>query len=403
MLEFAYTARNIAGENVEGTITAQSKRDAVRALAEQSLYPLQVEDSRPAAPTWLPKKRVSVGQITITLAQLSDLLDSGVPLLRSLDVLVEQTTNAELAQILADIRNRVADGTSLDVAMAAHSTVFSELTISMVRAGLEGAFLEDSLKRTAEFLEQQQELKARVVGAMIYPVILAVAGFTVTVVLLVFFVPKFEQLFARLEQQGGLPTATVWLLWISDVLGSPYGLVVASVIVIAGLVAWRQLHSERGRLLADTWKLRLPVAGRIFLGFALSRFCRILGTLLRNGVPLLKALDISSDSTGNKVLAKAIHASAENISSGETLARPLAQCGIIPRPIMAMISVAEESNRLEDVLINIADGIDRQLNRQLDLMVRMVEPAMLLVMASVILFVLMALLLPVFEMSATIG
>ena len=163
------------------------------------------------------------------------------------------------------------------------------------------------------------------------------------------------------------------------------------------------LATSQGRLLADRWKLKIPVAGPIFLSYAVSRFCRVLGTLLRNGVPLLKSLDISSESTGNVVLAQAIRDSAENISTGNTLSRPLADCGLIPKTVMAMISVAEESNNLDNVLVNIADGIDRKTARQLDIMVRLVEPMMLLVMGTIILFVLTALLLPIFDMSAAIG
>jgi type II secretory pathway component PulF len=404
MLEFDYTARSDSGEDVVGTISAPSKRDALNALAEQSLFPLQVENAQPAKAAWRSgSRRISTRVLTSTLTQLADLLDSGVPLLRSLQVLADQAVSPELARVLGDVHDQVAEGTALEEALALHPHVFNELTISMVRAGAEGGFLEDALKRTADFLDQQDELKARVVGAMTYPAILAAAGLTVTLVLLIFFVPKFAELFARLEERGGLPVATIWLLWLSDTLGSFYGVLL--LVAIAGLAIWlrAQLATPRGRLLADRWKLKLPVAGKIFLGFALSRFCRILGTLLRNGVPLLKSLRISSGSTGNKILANAILDSAENISSGDTLSRPLAQCGIIPRPIMAMISVAEESNNLENVLINIADGIDRQMNRQLDLMVRLVEPLMLLIMACIILFVLVALLLPVFEMSSAMG
>jgi len=404
MLEFDYTARSDSGEDVVGTISAPSKRDALNALAEQSLFPLQVESAQPAKAAWLSgSRRISTRALTTTLTQLADLLDSGVPLLRSLNVLTDQAVNPELARILGDVHDQVAEGTALDEALAQHPRAFNELTISMVRAGAEGGFLEDALKRTADFLDQQDELKAKVVGAMTYPAVLATAGLTVTLVLLIFFVPKFAELFAKLEERGGLPTATVWLLWLSDTLGSVYGVLLLA--AVAGLAIWlrTQAVTPRGRLLADRWKLKLPVAGKIFLGFALSRFCRILGTLLRNGVPLLKSLRISSDSTGNQVLANAILSSAENISSGETLSRPLAQCGIIPRPIMAMISVAEESNNLENVLIKIADGIDRQMDRQLDMMVRLLEPLMLLIMACVILFVLVALLLPIFEMSTAIG
>ncbi|MCR4412588.1 MAG: type II secretion system F family protein [Thermoguttaceae bacterium] len=403
MPEFIYTARNPSGQDVVGTITASGKRESLAALAERDLFPLRVEPVRARARAWQPRRKIKSQAVATNLQQLADLLQNGVPLLKSLDILAAQATPRELGEVLADVRDQVAEGTPLDEAFARHPRVFGELTVSMVRAGAEGAFLEDALKRTADFLELQEELKWRVVGAMTYPAILAVAGALVTVVLIVFFVPKFAALFARLEQQGGgLPWATVALLSLSGFLAR-YGLYVAG--ALAGVGVWLKgaIKTERGRRIADAWKLKIPVAGNIFLNSAVSRFCRVLGTLLRNGVPLLRAMEISSESAGNKLLARAIRASAENISSGETLAKPLAQCGLIPRPIMAMITVAEESNNLDAVLVNIADGLDRKIARQLDIMVRLVEPMLLLTMGTVILFVLVALLLPVFEMSATVG
>jgi general secretion pathway protein F/type IV pilus assembly protein PilC len=252
-------------------------------------------------------------------------------------------------------------------------------------------------------LEHQQELKARVAGAMIYPAFLAGLGVIVTIVLIVVFVPKFAELFARLEQDaGGLPLPTVILLALSGFLGK-YGLVVAAAVAAVAYWLRRVGLGERGRLGIDRWKLKIPVVGPVFHGYAVSRFCRILGTLLRNGVPLLKALAISSDSAGNRVLARAIRDSAENVSAGETLSEPLAACGLIPRPVMAMIRVAEEANNLEQVLVTIADGIDRRTARQIDVMVRMAEPAMLLVMGVLIGFVLVALLLPVFDTMTMMG
>jgi len=225
----------------------------------------------------------------------------------------------------------------------------------------------------------------------------------VTVVLIVFFVPKFSELFTRLQRQGGgLPGPTVALLTLSDLLGR-YGLPLGVGLVAAGFWLRGRLRLERGRLLWDRLKLKLPLFGEIFLGLALSRFCRVLGTLLRNGVPLLKALDISSDSAGNRVLADAVRRSAENVSSGDSLSKPLAQCGLIPRPVMAMIAVAEESNNLAEVLVNIADGIDRKTARHLDVMVRLVEPVLLVALGGVIAFVLVALLLPVFDLSAAMS
>jgi len=402
MAEFAYIARNASGEDVVGSLSAATKREALCALTEKSLFPLRVESAKPSLFKWKPKKRITGELLASNLGQLADLLQSGVPLLSAMEVLVGQCMNPSLSEVLTDIRDQVVDGASLDEAFARHPDVFGDLTVSMVRAGCEGAFLEDALKRTADFLELQEELKGRVVGAMAYPAFLAIFGFGVTVVLIVFFVPKFAELFEQLEQNGGLPEATVALLWISDTLGQ-YGLWMVPCVV--GSFVWlkRAAKNERGKMMLDRWKLKIPVVGKIFLGSAVSRFCRVLGTLLRNGVPLLRALEISRDSAGNALLAAVIRDSAENISSGETLSKPLGDCGLIPLPVMAMIRVAEESNNLENVLINIADGIDRKTDRQLDIMVRLVEPAMLMVMGTVIMFVLVALLLPVFDMSAAMN
>jgi type II secretory pathway component PulF len=402
MPQFVYTARNAKGEDVVGTMTAGSKREMLGALAERSLFPVRVEDAKPAR-AWLRfQPRVKPSLVASTLSQLADLLQNGVPLLRALDVLADQAAHPGLAEVLTLMRNQVAEGTALDVAMAEHPNLFGELAVSMVRAGAEGAFLEDALKRTADFLELQEELKGRIVGAMFYPAFLAIVGSIVTITLIVFFVPKFSELFARLEQNGGLPFATVMLLALSAFLGR-FGLLLLA--ALGGLIYWLRgaLGTKRGREFVDRWKLKVPVMGQIFLGAAVSRFCRVLGTLLRNGVPLLRSLEISSESTGNVVLAAAIRASAENISSGETLARPLAACGLFPRSIMAMIAIAEESNNLDNVLINIADGIDRKTARQLDTMVRLVEPVMLLAMGCMIGFVMVALLLPVFDMSSAMG
>jgi general secretion pathway protein F/type IV pilus assembly protein PilC len=221
-------------------------------------------------------------------------------------------------------------------------------------------------------------------------------------VLVVFFVPKFADMFTELEKNGTLPIATVILLGLSDLLRSVYGILVGA--GIAGLiVAVRKwMATPRGRELVDGLKTKLPVFGPLFLNGATSKFCRILGTLLRNGVPMLKALEISSDSAGNVVLSKAIRDSAENISSGATLSEPLSACGLIPANVMAMIGIAEEANNLEDVLTKIADGLDKKVSRQLDTMVRLIEPAMLMVMGSAVMFIIVALLLPVFEMSSNV-
>ena len=330
MPEFHYKARTASGQDVAGTMTATSKREILCALGERELFPLHVECAQAPKVKRGSRGRIKSHQVSTNLSQLADLLNNGVPLLSALQILSEQATSAGLRDVFTEVHDSVAEGTSLDVAMARFPDVFSELTVNMIRAGSEGAFLESALKRTADFLELQRQLKGKVVGAMTYPAFLAGAGLIVVVVLLVFFVPKFAELFNRLQRQGGgLPTPTIMLLAISHGLKT-YGVLIAA--ALGGLVMWirRLLSSPKGKLWADRWKLKLPVFGAIFLSSALSRFCRVLGTLLRNGVPLLKALEISSDSAGNRVLAEAIRESAENVSSGDTLAKPLSACGVGP-------------------------------------------------------------------------
>ncbi len=401
MPEFAYTARTLGGQDVTGSVAADSRKDVFALLSERALCPLKVEVAKQPFSFKL-KRRVKAELIANTLTQLSDLLANGVPLMRALEVLAEQTPSEQLKEVLSDVRNKVADGQQLDVAMSAHPDVFNDLTLSIVRAGTEGAFLEQALNQTAEFLERQEELRSRVRSAMAYPAFLAVAGSIVTIVLIVFFVPKFAELFAQLEQEGTLPTPTILLLWLSETLGT-WGILIAIAFagIVYGILRW--MRSERGRVVVDRTKIKLPIFGPIFLNGAVSRFSRILGTLLRNGVPLLKALNVSSDSSGNVILSNAIRESSENVSSGETLSAPLAACGLFPSNVMAMISIAEESNNLENVLGNVADQLDKKISRQLDTMVRLIEPALLLVMGGAVLFVITALLLPVFEMSTSMG
>lgn len=400
MPEFSYIARTSQGQDVKGLISADSRSDVMALLIQKALFPLTVTQAKQPLLSFQFQRPIKSDLMAATLTQLSDLLTNGVSLLQALDLLSQQSPHSRLKDVLADVRGRVAEGKQLHEAMAAHRDVFSDLTLSIVRAGTEGAFLEASLQQTAEFLERQEELRAKVKGAMTYPLFLAIAGFIVTVILLVFFVPMFAELFDSLKRKGTLPLPTIILLWLSDFLGR-FGILVAAAFGGMFLLFRRWANSPRGTETIDGFKTKVPVFGPIVLNSAVSRFCRILGTLLRNGVPMLKALEISSDSAGNVVLGKAIRKSAENISSGESLSSPLTKCGLIPPNIMAMISIAEEANNLERVLGNVANGIDQKVARQLDTMVRLIEPALLMVMGSVILFVIVAMLLPVFEMSSS--
>jgi general secretion pathway protein F/type IV pilus assembly protein PilC len=400
MPDFAYVARDQSGQKVAGTLSAASEREVLSILSGKALFPVSVSTEK-AKTSNLSRKRVGGQLMANTYSQLSSLLRSGVPLLRSLQVLRQQTSNVRLKEVLDDVCRRVEDGATLAEAMSRYPRVFNEMAVHMARAGGEGGFLEDALDRVSQFTEQQEDLKSRTAGALAYPLFLAVVGTLVVGGLIIFFVPKFGAMFNDLKRIGELPWLTGVLLALSDGLRD-YGPYILVVLVVAVIFLKRQLETERGKRLRDLLQLRLPLLGPVFTSLAVARFCRVLGTLLHNGVPILKSLEISRDASGNRVLSEAIQKASENISSGQSLAKPLAACHYFPITVVEMISVAEESNTLERVLVEIADGLERRTARRLDLAVRLLEPVMLLMLAIVVLGVVIALLMPVIKMSSTL-
>lgn len=405
MPDFAYDALTTAGQHTRGVIEAGSRKDAVQRLRQRELRPVSVTATE--APggrfdlaTIAPVKKEQIADFCV---QLSDLLNNGVPMLEALSILGEVSVHPRLKSAAGRIHDAVAEGANLDQAMAAEPGIFTELTLSMVRAGQEGAFLEEALQRTAIFLRKQDEMRSKIVGALTYPLILGIVGTLITALMIVFMVPKFQPFFDRLEQSGqGLPLVTVLLLGISDLLMS-FGWLLPLLVIGVVLLLRRALRTDAGRLRWDTWRLKIPIIGEIFHDAAVSRACRVLGTLLRNGVPLLKSLRISSESTGNRVLQDVMVRSAANVTTGDTLAKPLAASGLIPPQIMAMIRIAEESNTLDDVLVKIADRIDQRIERRLEVMVRMIEPLMLVLIGGMVMFVIVGVLLPVFDLNSTVG
>jgi general secretion pathway protein F len=403
MPDFQYTARELSGREVSGVLTAVTEQEAVSSLATKALFPIKISLAKTeTAKRKQVGKRVGAAALSVFFAQLGDLLQSGVPLLRSLEILERQTNKPALAVVLAQVREDVAEGTRLAEALRSHPRVFGELAVSMVRAGEEGGFLEDVLKRIAQFTEQQEDLKGRVVGALAYPLFLMVVGGLVVTGLIMFMVPQFAPIFERLEEKGELPLATKILMTASTGLQKYWFWMLFP---IAGGIWWFRsfTESEEGRTILDRARLNIPGAGPIFRSLAISRFCRILGTLLKNGVPILPSLRIAKDATGNRVLSAAIGAAADSISTGKSLAKPLSTCGQFPVEVVEMISVGEEANNLEQVLLDIADGMERRTYRRLELFVRLLEPLLLLVLAVMVLFLVIALLLPVFQSAGALS
>jgi len=400
MPDYQYTARGVSGQQVSGVLTAGSEKEVLASLAAQRLFPLHVEMA--AASKASEKqilRRVPARYLAVFYSQLADLLKSGVPLLRSLELLGRQTTHPALKSVLQDVRDQVADGSRLYDAMRQHPKAFTELMISMVRAGEEGGFMEDVLKRIADFTEHQEELKGRVVGAMVYPMFLLSVGGLVVAALMVWFVPRFEPIFENMSQRGELPLTTSSLLAMSNFAQHYWPIALgATAAAVYALIYY--LRTPQGKYRLDQFRLRAIGMGPIVRNLSIARFCRVLGTLLGNGVPVLNSLRIAKDATGNKVLSEAIDRAADNVSTGKSLARPLGASGQFPEEIVEMIAVGEEANNLENVLINISENLDRRTGRQIEMAVRLLEPILLLMLAAVVLYVVIALLLPILQSSS---
>lgn len=401
MPDFDYIARELSGKQVNGTIAAASEKEALGNLQSQSLFPIKIGISAATQKQAASgSKRVALKYLTVFYNQLADLLRSGVPLLRSLQLLEDQTSNSTLKFVIQDVREQVAEGTRLNEAMRRHPKAFDKLTVSMVKAGEEGGFLEDVLTRISVFNEHQAELRSKVVGAMVYPLFLLIVGSLILAGLLIFFVPKFDQIFGRMNEQGKLPWATVYLLDFSNWLQGWWYIAIPVIVgvIIYAVITLRDNDEAQAKL--DAYKLKAPGIGPISRNLAVARFCRMLGTLLNNGVPILQSLNIAKDASGNVVLSEAIGNAAENVSGGKSLAVPLKASGQFSREIVEMISIGEEANNLENVLINVADGLEKTTSRKIDVVVRMLEPILLLAMASIVTFVIAALLLPIMNMSS---
>jgi general secretion pathway protein F/type IV pilus assembly protein PilC len=402
MPDYNYIARELTGQQTTGVLTAGTEREALGQLAARNLFPLEIRVAESTKKQEASKRRRVGGRtLAVYYTQLADLLRAGVPLLRSITILERQTRNLTLKTVVQEIRDDVADGTRLAEAMRKHPSVFSELAISMVRAGEEGSFLEDTLTRIATFTEHQEDLKGRVIGALIYPAILVVLGTIIVAAMMIYFVPQFEPTFASLREAGQLPWATTALVGLSDTLRN-YGWLILLALVGGGFALQRSLQTAAGKRRLDLFRLNMYGLGQVTRSLGIARFCRVLGTLLHNGVPLLASLKIAKDASGNMILSEAIGAAAEQVSSGKSLAQPLSTSQQFPTDVIEMIAVGEEANNLEQVLINVADKMERTTNRQLDLVVRLLEPAMLVVMAGVILFVVIALMLPILKTSSLV-
>jgi general secretion pathway protein F len=400
MASFHYIARNLQGQRVTGVLQAASDAAALRALDDRKLFPVQVT---PAAEpgqgllAQLSAGRVRASEVGAVYSQLADLLGAGLPLLRALSTLTRTNANPTLVALIQKVHDDVAAGKSLADAMSQHPKAFTQLHCAMLRAGERGGFVEQVLTNLSTFIERQDELRGKVRGAMIYPALLVFIGSTLMAVALIVMVPKFRPMFEGFPLP--LPSRVLFAM---STLAVDYWPMVLAVTALLAFLAGSFVRSETGFNLWERWRLRIPFLGRTMTMVAITRLCRILGTMLANGVPILQALAIARDAAGSLVLAECVDQAAENVRKGQPLTQPLRDSGLFPGQIVEMIAVAEESNQLEKVLSQIADTVERRTNREVDNAVRLIEPAVLLVVAVGIGFVAVGLLYPIFTMAQTL-
>jgi type II secretory pathway component PulF len=407
MPTFSYKALQSDGKMAQGVLDAGSRPDALRQIETLGLRPINVAETAAkaakngAAPASLSftfaRKKVSSKELETFTRLLSSLLAAGVPLSRALVILTKEASSPAARERWKEVHDSVVDGLSLAAAMAKSPETFPRVYVAMVEAGEAGGFLDVVLAQIAEFQSREKELKGKVMTAMLYPCILFVLALVVLVVLLVFFIPKFQRVFASIH--GSLPLITQVIISASHLLRS-YGLLIGLGLVGLFFLVRTWFTSEKGKRSWEGLVLKAPLVGPLVAQFAMARFCRMLGTLIGAGVPLVYGLNVARRSIGNQILVDAVAQSIERVQQGGRLAQSLADCRtLFSGSVLEMIAVAEESGKLDGELVRIAGETETDLDRNLKTAVAFAEPMMLFLIAGFIGIIFIGMLLPVLSMS----
>lgn len=400
---FAYRGLTSAGRTVQGVVDADSAKGARVRLRRDGIFPTEVNEEHSQASSSLLSRRrgprMTAAELALVSRQLSTLLGAGVPVVEALAAIGEQSDRPVVTQVLSHVRDQVTQGSPLADALAEYPAIFPDLYVGMVRAGEAAGALDLVLERLATYTEAQTRLAAKLRNALAYPILMTVVSTGIVGFLLGFVVPRVTRIFA--DQKQTLPLLTRVLLGVSDAIASNWWLIV---LALTGLVAWLLAARRRPswRLWFDRKLLTLPVIGPIVTRIAVARFARTLATLLGNGIPLLAALEVASGVAGNSALAQAIDDARSAIREGQSIAAPLRQSGLVPPLVSHMIAVGERSGELEAMLGKVADGYEQEVESTLATLTAILEPATIVVMGGIVLFIVLAILLPIFEINALV-
>ena len=410
---FQYQALNQSGQEVQGEVEATSSTEAINKIRELQYYPTSVKERGggrrrrgAAAPgVAVRKKSLTIGgvktkRLTQFTRQLSTLVDAGLPIVRSVRILENQMRPGVLKNALMDVSDDIEGGATFSEALAKHPRVFDRLYCNMVKAGEAGGVLDVILQRLADFKEKSEKLKRKIIGAMIYPVVVISIAAGILSFIMYWIIPKFEEMFVEFEVE--LPQMTRLLMTISHWIRVNYLFLLLTPVIF--FIALKLIRKNRGgRYVVDLVKMKIPLFGQIVNKSSVSRFSRTLGTLIASGVPILEALNIVRDTTGNEVLARAVTQVHDSIREGETVAEPLRQSRVCDDMVINMVDVGEQTGDLDKMLIKVADSYDEEVDTMVSSMVSILEPMLIVFLGFTVGFIVISLFLPLVALMQNLG
>jgi type IV pilus assembly protein PilC len=401
MPKFSYTAVDARGKQANGFVDANDQNDAITQIRQLGFYPQRLDEAKDedTGPTTEKKVKIKKGGkvkskiLTIFTRQLATLIDAGLPLMRSLNTLSKQERNPVMRTTMAQLASAVESGGTFSEALAQHPRIFDKLYVNMVKAGELGGVLEIVLTRLAEFQEKSQKIKGKVISAMVYPLVVLVIAGLILSFLLVFIVPKFQQIFQ--DALPGKPLPAITLL----VIGASHFMVEKWYLILGGIAAivfgYKFLRSiPAGIVFLDSVSLKIPVFGDLTSKTAISRFARTLGTLISSGVPILQALNITRDTAGNVIVANAINKIHDSVKEGESVVGPMEASSIFPPMVTSMVQVGEETGQLPDMLVKVADVYESEVDNVVTGLTSILEPIMIVMLAVIVGTIVIALFMP---------
>ena len=426
MPKFNYVAMDQRGKETKGTLDVANQNEAITRLKEMGYFPTKVTEAekpkaekkgktgKAAAASGKGAKKginlripglgsgVKTKSLTTFTRQLATLVDAGLPLLRGLRVLEKQERNATLKRIVGELAESIEGGSTFSEALAQHPKVFNRLFVNMVKAGELGGVLEVVLNRLSEFMEKAQKIKGKVVAAMFYPAAVMFVAVTILIILMVFVVPKFKQIFQDMLEGKPLPAFTQLILGISEVIANNF---LASMGVLVGIFIIFKLfvRTKFGRKIFDRVKLHFPVLGPVISKVAIARFTRTLGTLISSGVPILQALNIVKETSGNVIISDAVASVHESVKEGETITQPLEASRVFPPMVISMVDVGEQTGALPEMLMKIADNYEDEVDNAVSAMTSLLEPIMIVFLAVIVGSIVIALFLPLITLIDQLG